>query len=595
MKRLLPLIFAGFCFSTYAGADEPDVAIYDYRPASGPSLVFKSGTNYFKLYCDDSNRLEQMVIGLGFNPRKKFTAVTTSHAEYNTITTNLTADGLFCKGFASFTGALVGNGNTPATPPPADGALSFDNSYRLVKFKDLFYVHNPIAKQFFEIGCNGLLDNVEYNLLDKKPYGTTQRIFDQATLKSKLQCASGTLILNPQAPKFNQNTVTQAAIAGSAISYKFQVTDPESDPIQVFLKSKNCPWLKLDPEGLEISGTSYPSTVPYSCNVTVGAFGGGEFSDQDLTLTVNIEPVKITSMTAGFRRNCIKTNNGKVACWGPADSVAGANVKEMALLVNADLIAANKTFNPRYAGIYFTKGNELLILKNGATDATRVALLPLPIKALQAGAEPACVQTTDNLVRCYGERVANYDLPSDTAPDTYTSFMYGAGIFCGEHDSTGTVQCRFPALSMPLGAAGQSYGAGGSQVCGVMNSGSLSCLTRDANDAVGVNKPTTGFYKKVSNGNDFACSLSRENTVQCWGSSDTYGQIFTKPEFFGDLQIQDIMSGFDHSCVLGTNAQTTICWGSRFFNDLTDGVSGVPRKININDMLPELAGWEVVQ
>lgn len=575
-----------------------EVKLIEYPSESGPALILKSedgasGHVYFKLNCDDSNRLEATITNLGFPPDVIPTPVVVGDSDYAAIQENLIGEALYCK---------KPNGEaTPqapnTAPPSAPATPTFTNAYRLVKYLDAIYAYNPKKKELYKIGCNGFREGVELALLDDKPYGLATPLFNLAS-KKEVKCYSGKLNLNPQAPQFVVQNFEATILAGSKYHYTVAVTDPDGDTVSVFLKDTTCPWLSFNPDTLEVLGESYPSTMPYSCLVTLGALAEKDFADKDFTLNVKVDPIRIKSVTAGYRRTCALLTNGKVACWGSGDSTAGNLFKQYPALAGSDFIAANKSIETQTKGIYFTKAKQVWFLRDGASNPDLLGDADSSnITALKASRGPACVQMQDNTVKCFGDDRDGYVVPSDTA--AYPRFDFQLDSFCRETvAANGTIRCLYPDIGLTLGSANRQFAAGDTQICGVTSAGTIQCASRDANDQIVRNAPTANVFKKVVLGSNFGCALTRDGKVLCWGANTT-GQSNTGDPTLKDLlegsPLTDVILGLDHSCSISVNSQIVICWGGQFFNGITDGINGVPHRVTIGEMIPELAGWDVFE
>lgn len=100
-----------------------------------------------------------------------------------------------------------------------------------------------------------------------------------------------------------------------------------------------------------------------------------------------------------------------------------------------------------------------------------------------------------------------------------------------------------------------SIAVGEDFVCGLLDgNGSVICLGNDSN-VVG-QEPRNGSYSYIAAGSRYACAISLNGSLYCWG--DSVGSY--QPEgVFKDLALGD-----DRSCAMRVN-DTVVCWGNDEF------------------------------
>jgi hypothetical protein len=138
---------------------------------------------------------------------------------------------------------------------------------------------------------------------------------------------------------------------------------------------------------------------------------------------------------------------------------------------------------------------------------------------------------------------------SVAVPGDYVRVDVGNGAQCALLRD-GRVSCR-NTMTPPSGSTFTAVGAGQLFACGLTSNQTIECW--GANDG-GQAKPPAGTFTQVTTGEGFACGLRPGGAVECWGDSK-YQVLVVPAESF-----QSIGAGAYHACGV-TVAGNAVCWG----------------------------------
>lgn len=270
----------------------------------------------------------------------------------------------------------------------------------------------------------------------------------------------------------------------------------------------------------------------------------GDGTDQTRSVPLGIDVPGVRSVAVGELHSCALSHAGRVSCWG-------RNVKGESAL--EELSPVNKL--PR----------ELAELDN--------------VSALAAGRQHTCALTRNGEVFCWG---ANH------------SGQLGRPPF-SEAGRPERVQDLPPAARIFTGGANTcaQLRAGGMLCWGANESGQLGPGSREARPFPAP-IPGTGDVISIGFGNNshagsqnpdltkinsFACGLTAQGTVLCWGSNYT-GQLGDgtredrpHPTRVLDADAIDLELGNVHACALERSGGVW-CWGRNEFGNVGDGMMG---------------------
>ena len=156
--------------------------------------------------------------------------------------------------------------------------------------------------------------------------------------------------------------------------------------------------------------------------------------------------------------------------------------------------------------------------------------------------------------REYGE----YWLPPEGRFQTFSMGLgrVGDGLACGVRPD-GALQCWGPTIELlgqpgefPLDGQFSDVEVTGS-VCGVTVDRSLKCFPSEPD----IEKMDVSSFSSISVGDEHACGVQENGSVQCWGG-DTFGQAYSPEGTFKSVGVSRTLS-----CGLRTDGLVR-CWGA---------------------------------
>lgn len=131
--------------------------------------------------------------------------------------------------------------------------------------------------------------------------------------------------------------------------------------------------------------------------------------------------------------------------------------------------------------------------------------------------------------------------------------------------------------------------AGSDFACARISDGGIACWGRgdlgqtgdgftETQDRIFATRvPTISNAIGITAGQSHACALTKDKSVQCWGSND-YGQLGNGTSTLERLplkvqgipDVKQVVSGFNHTCALAEN-RFVYCWGDNRFGQLGNG------------------------
>jgi alpha-tubulin suppressor-like RCC1 family protein len=205
--------------------------------------------------------------------------------------------------------------------------------------------------------------------------------------------------------------------------------------------------------------------------------------------------------------------------------------------------------------------------------------LSTSVESVAAGQDETCALLAGGTVACWG---AN---DSGQLGDGSTS-----GPESCPNGSCSTTPAVVPGLSGATAVA-----TDGGEACALLSSGVVKCWGGDAFGALGNGTPGPGGSlvpvmvsgltqaTAIAMGYDYACALSRDGTVQCWGSNNG-GQLgngstanSTTPVPASNLTgATAVATGWYHTCALLKDG-TVACWGTNADGELGLGSTFGPQ------------------
>ena len=273
----------------------------------------------------------------------------------------------------------------------------------------------------------------------------------------------------------------------------------------------------------------------------------GNGTNQRSAVPVKVASTRpLASVSVGFEGGCALTPDGTALCWGQNRN-GQAGTGDKVVVATPALVSTGLKFSEISSALFHTcalatdgtahcwGSNALFAL--GTDGYVDTAERPRPTavvgglrySSLSAGAMNTCAVTVGKDAYCWGSNILGslgvgrlgLQSPEGSVP---TRVVDGAGfvrVSAGEENSIFTPNCL-------LDAAGRAYCMGANTVgqlgtttaetCRRSSTSSVACSTRPI--------PVSGglAFETVDPGLEFACGLTRDGRVFCWGSNRS-GQI----------------------------------------------------------------------
>ncbi|HYU08423.1 MAG TPA: protein kinase [Gemmatimonadales bacterium] len=351
--------------------------------------------------------------------------------------------------------------------------------------------------------------------------------------------------------------------------------------------------------------------------VHVNATSDGVTGSATVMVTPVVQPVPpptvaivIAGVVAGGRHTCVRSQTGRVWCWGDnaAGQVragAGAAVSQPTALdaQNIGALAAGGTHSCalRDDGQAQCWGSNLEGQLGGGSRTSREVIVPgRRFTALAAGADHTCGLTKDGAVLCWGKndfgQLGDGSTSRRLAPTpakvpgpisaiatgaSHTCALHRDGrLFCWGDDWSGQVGSGMrQSILDPTQVGGalrfENVGAGQIQTCGLTREGKIYCWGQEKSSPTVT--PSSEPFSNLAVGGAHVCGLTRSGRALCWGRGQE-GQLGnggrqpqsapvaarTSEEFVA------LAAGQNHTCGLAKSGQL-LCWGANARGELGTG------------------------
>lgn len=363
--------------------------------------------------------------------------------------------------------------------------------------------------------------------------------------------------------------------------------------------------------------------------------GGADSSAATLDVPTVLAPTSAApwaSLALGAKHACGRKADTTLWCWGDHASGAlgiGGNAAESRVPAQvagswSDVAAADTvSCGVRTAGTLFCWGqNDYGGLTAGAdvSSSTPSQVTTLTTwRSVRLGSNFACGVLSSGTTPCWGENdlaqhgdgadgLALEPEQSGTATD-WSQVEGGTSHLCGIRASgslwcwgrnaegqlgIGSTQQRSTPMQVLPGTTWKSVSAGAASTCAIRTDDTLWCWGANASGQLGIGStapslaPTQvtggpGTWMNVSAGRDHTCGVAIDESLWCWGESDS-GRLGAlgvtedalspiETEFNDSLSWSAVTTGATHSCGLDFNGQR-FCWGDSFHGQTGTGSSG---------------------
>ncbi|HET8897979.1 MAG TPA: hypothetical protein VFN09_04300 [Rhodanobacteraceae bacterium] len=321
-----------------------------------------------------------------------------------------------------------------------------------------------------------------------------------------------------------------------------------------------------------------------------GQLGAGDNLDRSSPAAVSL-PTKVAQVGAGAYHTCARTTHGAAYCWGDGldgelgnGGTSSSNLPQLVSGLDHGVVTL-------YGGSYHTcavdaAGSASCWGENGdgqlaintyddATTPQAVQHFPRPIISMAIGDGHGCAADTVGAVMCWGRdsdgQLGNGKHPWLSGPTPY--------------DVVGFMRLDVASVS-----------ASDMETCVLTTTGSVACWGYNVLGQLGDKSTTSrsvpvhpyalgyvlpGLHATaISVGGNFACAVLTDGHAWCWGS-DYYGELGDgvsgthrdSPVQVKDLGgIVDISAGFQHTCALISGGSVK-CWGYNAYGQLGDGTT----------------------
>jgi len=248
-------------------------------------------------------------------------------------------------------------------------------------------------------------------------------------------------------------------------------------------------------------------------------------------------------------------------------------------------------------------------LGDGTNDDSSIPIkvsgLSSGVRSISAGGDNACAVTSAGSAKCWGLNLSG-QLGDGTTTDSSSIPVEVSGLSSVRAISTGNVDsCAVTSpggavcwganesgqlgdgtttdSSIPVKVSGLSSGvraisAGGSFACALTTNGGVKCwgsndsgqlgdgTNNDSSIPVAVSRLASGV-RAIAVGGYHACALTRAGGVRCWGGDESSTPVSVAGLASG---VRAISAGFGFTCALKTSGRVK-CWGSNDYGQLGDG------------------------
>jgi formylglycine-generating enzyme required for sulfatase activity len=178
------------------------------------------------------------------------------------------------------------------------------------------------------------------------------------------------------------------------------------------------------------------------------------------------------------------------------------------------------------------------------------------------GSYHGCALRNDRSIYCWGSWTIGGLATPPSWIDPLDSISAGGQLSCGM--SGNSVYCwgTQSELEIPSGRY-KTVSAGEEHACGLKTDGSIECWGNcPHNETIPISGPGDG-YRKISAGVHHTCAINSMHNIECWGRSG-YGMMRPPSGEYSNLSV-----GYNHACAIRSSGRTIECWGSNYWGQAT--------------------------
>lgn len=316
-------------------------------------------------------------------------------------------------------------------------------------------------------------------------------------------------------------------------------------------------------------------------------------------------PNEVSQIDCGDFHNCARMGDGSVSCWGRnrdgelgdgGSSGDASKPKRVAGISGAQQVAVGSNFScVRFGSGTVSCWGSGKILGDGR-DVTKQ--MPTEVAGLhdvvdlQAGGYVVCARMASGSAKCWGLDAVDHGAPTSDVLSVEAAgahacvLMKGGGVRCwGEGAWAPNAKTSF---SNPAISSATAISSGDSFACALSPDGLVKCFGRNEQGELGAYPDEDNHVAplavrgmthvtEIASAESHTCALVKNGTVECWGSN-TEGELgrgtATTQELAAPVgglsNVIAVAPGADHVCVRVSDGSVS-CWGNNKYGQIGDG------------------------
>jgi alpha-tubulin suppressor-like RCC1 family protein len=318
-----------------------------------------------------------------------------------------------------------------------------------------------------------------------------------------------------------------------------------------------------------------------------------------------VDPRAVTQLDCGDFHNCARMGDGSVTCWGrnrdgelgdggiqndavkPVKVDGVTDVEQVAVGSNFSCVRLTSgKVNCWGSGKILGDGKD--VQKQKPTEIAGVS----DVVDLEAGGYVVCARLSSGVAKCWGLSAVDHGGPTGSV-----ARVTAAGAHACTLDARGSVACwgeggwapnAKASFANPGISAATAISSGDSFACALSQEGIVSCFGRNEQGELGANPDEDNHVTPmavrnvkrataVASAESHSCAILEDRSVSCWGSN-TEGELgrgtTTTQELAavvgGISNVVSVVPGADHVCARTSDA-AVYCWGNNRYGQIGDG------------------------